>query len=493
MRKEMSFKGVNAEKPFAWEKLNEYGKIAYIGSWKDGFSDRRAYREIVDHPLYRHVMEFVDLYEEMDTIILEKYSAVVIPAMVDEVYLHRYVNKIRAYLDNGGAILSFMQNFTGILPNNTGYIASPLAIKDREVHFADTQSSTYIFDGIREYDVNFRRGVKGFFNRGYFELDSFAQEEKPELLLVDNEGKCVAYVDRSSTNGIILAAAASDLLGYGLFDNTTARRMGVNLLEWLTEELQKKDYHTLRKERKFVNDEMNTEVVFDYGSSETGRDGLKNAVITGGMAFHQKFFRNKNGKYADFYNKRVYAADMGDFRFADYDYVVLASNLNAKFLLPYKEEILEYLENGGHIVSLGDSMKEYLPNIRWQSYPTNFWWWRMEGADMPLYAVESNDGGKTFVKQPERTKEGLFSKIDVRVAKWHCHGAFYPPAESESILVNELDEAIIYKDLSFKGNLYVMSLDPDYHFGQGFMPTTEPFFDALMEWIEEDIQAGRRS
>lgn len=492
MEKRMTFKGVNAKKPFAWEELNQFGKIAYIGSWNDGFSDRRAYREIVDHPLYRHIMEFVDLYQDMDKIILEKYCGVVIPGMVDEVYLHRYVNKIRAYLDNGGVVISFMQNFTGILPNNTGYVASPVSIKDREVHFAEGESSNCIFDGVREYDMNYRRGVKGFFNRGYFELDSFGENNKPEVLLEDSEGKCVAYVDRASTNGIILAAAATDLLGFGTFENNTARRMGPNLLEWLTAELQKKDYHTLRKERKFVNDEIDTEVVFDYGDGQKRTGGLKNAIITGGMAFHQKFFKNKNGKYANFFTRRVYAPDMGDFKFADYDYVVLASNLNARFLVPYKEEMLEYLQNGGHIVSLGDSMEEYLPNIKWRSYPTNFWWWRIEGADMPLYAVESLDGGKTFVKQSKSTKEGLFSKINVSVAKWHCHGAFYPPVQSESILVNELDEAIIYKDLSFPGNLYVMSLDPDYHFGQGFMPTTEPFFDALMEWVEEDILSKQK-
>lgn len=492
MEKLMMFKGVSADKPFAYGELNKYGKIAYIDSWNDGISERRAVREIVDQPLYRHIMEYVDIYEDMEAIELEKYCAIVLPAMVDEIYLHRFVNKIRAYLDNGGVVISFMQNYTGILPNNTGYVASSVPIKDRDVHFAQGESSEYIFDGIREYDVNVRRGVKGFFNRGYFELDRFPQGQKPEVLLEDNQGKCVAYIDRTSTNGIILAAAATDLLGFGLFDNTTARRMGPNLLGWLEKELQKKEYHVLRKQRKYVNEEINTEVVFDYGKGGKRGSVLKNAIITGGMAFHQKFFQNKNGKYAEFFDKRVYAADMEDFCFEDYDYVVLASNLNGRFLIPYKEKMLNYLQNGGHIVSLGDSMKEYLPNIRWQSYPTNFWWWRMEGADMPLYAVESLDGGQTFVKQRERTKEGLFSKIDVKVAKWHCHGAFYPPVQSESILVNELDEAIIYKDKSYKGNLYVMSLDPDYHFGQGFMPTTEPFFDALMGWIEEDIQAGRK-
>ncbi len=36
-----------------------------------------------------------------------------------------------------------------------------------------------------------------------------------------------------------------------------------------------------------------------------------------------------------------------------------------------------------------------------------------------------------------------------------------------------------------------MSLNPDYHIGQGFMLITEPFFDALMDLNEENILAER--
>lgn len=487
MEKELIFRGVNPENPFPWTKLNTFGKIGYIDSYNDGVKSEASYKGLVNHMMYKNIMEYVDLYVDMDTISLEKYSAIVLPAMLDEVYLYRYKNKIEAYLNNGGTVISFLQNFTGVIPGNKGYIASNTPIKDRNVEFTDTEGSQMIFEGVREYDVNVRRGVKGFFNRGYFSLEHFEEENKPEVILADNDGKCVAYIDRATTNGIILATASSDLLGFGLFDNLTVKRMGPNLLYWLENELSKKDYKALREKAEFKNDEIVQESAFNYGP-EIKREGLKKAIITGGIAFHQKFFENKNKKYAEMFDRRFYAADLKDFKFSDYDLVVLASNINLKFLIPLKDEILEYLNNGGHIVSLGDSRKEYLPNIQWINYPTNFWWWIIPGADMPLYAVESLDGGKTFVKQPKGTKEGLFGKINVSVAKWHCHGAFIPPVNAESILVNEMDEAIIYKDKSFKGNLYVMSLDPDYHFGQGFMPTTEPFFDALMSWVEEDIK-----
>ncbi|STQ85378.1 hypothetical protein [Helicobacter muridarum] len=174
--------------------------------------------------------------------------------------------------------------------------------------------------------------------------------------------------------------------------------------------------------------------------------------------------------------------DLDSINLEEFDYIVLASRLKPQYLERHKDKFLSYLQNGGHIVSFGEIMGDYLPNIIWKDYPVNFWWWLIQGADMPLYAIESNGS-----KQDECTKSGLFSKIEVNVAKWHCHGAFYPPSNATKILVNELDESIIYKDNSFNGNLYVTSLDPEFHLGQGFMPTTEPFFDNFMQWVEEDI------
>lgn len=483
----LKFRGVDAHKPFSHETLLSYGKVAYLDCWNEKLDDVREAGEITEHFLYQDILEYIDVYDELDRIVLEDYAAVIIPASMDEVYLHRFTNKIRAYLDNGGVIISFMQNYSDILPGNAVYTPSSLPIKDREVQFGEGEGSRIIFEGIREYDINYRRGVKGFFNLGYFDLEGFSAEERPEILLKDNEGKCVAYVDRISTNGVILATAGADLIAFGLFENTTARRMGPGLFLWLEKELQRKDFHSLRKARKYKNEELDTKQIFDKGKDRKSANGLKCAIITGGSGSQRRFFINKGGKYAKAFDCRVYAPELEQFRFEDYDYVVLSSSINRRFLRPHKEKIRQYLEQGGHIVSLGSGRKEFLPNIRWRSYPTNFWWWRIEGADLPLYAVESLDGGKTFVKQTGRTREGLFSKMDVRVAKWHYHGAFYPPEKSQIILVNELDEAIIYKDLSHKGNLYVMSLDPDLHIGMGFMPTTEPFLDSLLEWIEEDI------
>ncbi|MGX2972102.1 hypothetical protein [Helicobacter sp. T3_23-1059] len=701
---------------YSHKEILRFGKVAYIDSYgyeRDG---------IYEHFLYKNALDFVDLYSDFEKLELGKYCAMVLGMSIDEVELWRHRDKLYEFLDNGGIVVSFCHNYTGILPNNAGYIKSPVEIRDREIRL----TGHALTEGVREYDINFRRGVKGFFNRGYFEIPKYLLESqntnthcyteplgevskestfschteafeksrsisnlqdrdislalnmtnndrdisvsrkpqynnadtslaplpqydkdsmdchefanansrndgfpppiaegdkwggyKPfEIFLRDSEGKCVGYIDRISTNGVILATAGADLLTFGVFENNSARRLGLNLLSWLGNELKNRESNpsliasATRGERgnphatnchtealaevsqnnqnrdislhatRFAQYDNNSvdchadksarndthphptgcealakaktpslrEGVFmattshchtegearsisgnnisnnlesrDFSptaqndkdidislapnmtkpatnASQSGRfhfdidtiksqnpknplrknPTLKNAIITGGASYERNFFYNKDAKYAHFFDKRIYHKDAQNTDFSGLDYIVIASRANPRFLLPCKEKFVEFLKNGGSIVSFGEVTQGYLPNIAWKEYGVNFWWWLSQGADM---SFEVGEYGKR-----------LFSKMELFTAKWHYHGAFYPPKDSQMILANELNEAIIYKDTSFKGGLYVTSLDPDFHLGQGFMPKTEPFFDAFMEWIEEDILHSR--
>ncbi|WP_238700283.1 hypothetical protein [Helicobacter jaachi] len=472
------------ENLYQYKDLADFGKIAYIDVGASEQGSTAAYF------LYKHILHYVDLYADFKDLRLEDFCALVLPWGIDEHYLSQFRDKILHYLQSGGVVLSFMSNYTRILPFSSEYIASPTPIRTREVKIANSDSARMIFDGVLEYDINHRRGVKGFFNRGYFDVSAFPHEI--ESILTDSDGRCVGYVDRKSTKGIILSAANADLFSFGLMDNTTARRMGINLLKWLSHELHaKSELKALRENAKpFKEAPYFGETYFDFVVDKTLQNlsspRLKNLIITGGAAHNRYFFTNKNDKYAHFFSKRCHFLDLDSINLADFDYVVIASRLSVEYLTKYRQKFVDYLESGGHIVSFGEVTEDYLPNILWRNYPVNFWWWLIPGASMPLYAIES-DGSKNAVG----TKEGLFSKMQVNVAKWHYHGAFYPPKNAQNILVNELGESIIYKDTSFKGHLYVTSLDPDFHLGQGFMPTTEPFFDTFMAWVEEDILATK--
>lgn len=477
---------------YQYKGLSEYGKVAYIDNGGVSMTS------INTHFLYRNIIEPINLYSGLKSVHLEQYCAVVLPSHIDEHYLAQFSDKILSFVANGGVLLSFMSDYNGILPHSSGYIQSQVAIKDRVIKPSNTESARIIFENVREYDINYRRGVKGFFNRGY--VDTSIIPHDVEWIMEDSEGRCVGYIDRSVGEGVILNTANADLLGYGIFDNTTARLIGINTLKWLELELKANPRLTeLRKKSigkdsssalsKYARYKKGAKSFFDENIDKSKQNlsnkSLKNLIITGGSSFHRYFFSNKNAKYANVFSQRAHYLDIDSIDFAKFDYIVIASRLNQSHLVKHKQKFLDYLKSGGHIVSFGEVMEDYLPNILWRDYPVNFWWWILPNANMPLYALES---GK---KQELSTKKGLFSKINVSVAKWHYHGVFYPPENAEKILVNELDEAIIYKDKSFKGHLYVSSLDPEFHLGQGFMPTTEGFLDNFLAWVEEDIAESR--
>ncbi|STQ85377.1 aspartate/tyrosine/aromatic aminotransferase [Helicobacter muridarum] len=212
------YKSAKIEDFYQHKELLAFGKIAYI---ETGILSMNS---VSEHFLYKHILKHIDLYEDFESTHLEDFCAVVFPMGIDEVYLYIFKDKILRYLNNGGVILSFMSDFAKILPHSSGYIQSLMPIKDRVVKFTSSDAGRIIFDGVGEYDINYRRGVKGFFNRGYFDKNSLPQNI--ETFLEDSDGQCVGYIDKDSTNGVILSTANADLLGFGLFDNTTARRMG---------------------------------------------------------------------------------------------------------------------------------------------------------------------------------------------------------------------------------------------------------------------------
>ncbi|MDE7316637.1 MAG: hypothetical protein K2N12_02745 [Helicobacter sp.] len=204
----------------SFKTIRERGKIGYLDT--QGYNENGTY----NHPLYKDIFCYMDAYESLPRIPnpLLKHCAIVIPADIDEVHLHNHKEMIETYLENGGILVSFAQNFLPWLPGNSLYTKAQTPIKDRFI-FASPHCIT---EGIRDYDINSIKGVKGFFSRGYFQPPKDAC-----IFLYDDQQHCVGYIDSTTTNGIILATAGADLFGYPLLDNNTCKRLGINVLLWI--------------------------------------------------------------------------------------------------------------------------------------------------------------------------------------------------------------------------------------------------------------------
>lgn len=200
--------------------IDTRGGISMEGNAMDSFYDG-VFKRIDGYTLFRQPGNG-----------LLDYKVVEIPANADEILLFENRQKIQEFLDKGGIIISFTQNYLEWLPGNSLYRASSTPIKDRSVVSCDH----FITEGVKEYDMNYRCGVKGFFNRGYFKAPVGAS-----LVLQDSDGECVAYIDAATTKGVILSTAGADLVGFGLSESSTAKRLGVNLMLWLERTMRERE------------------------------------------------------------------------------------------------------------------------------------------------------------------------------------------------------------------------------------------------------------
>ncbi|MGH2732857.1 MAG: phosphate starvation-inducible protein PhoH [Actinomycetota bacterium] len=186
-------------------------------------------------PRIREMVEPIDIYELASTD-LNPHGGLIIGAHVDQELLHRERAMIRNFLDEGKVIAFSGQLLHPWLPGAGPFV--PRKIRSYHDYRVRVVSPHPIFEGVREDDLTFRRGVAGFFARGHN-----PPPEGAEVLAELPGGEPVVYVDRSSTGGVILVHAGHDLLTYGLESvygddapATSASRIGPQLLAWMLAE-----------------------------------------------------------------------------------------------------------------------------------------------------------------------------------------------------------------------------------------------------------------
>lgn len=158
------------------------------------------------------------------------YAGVIITNFVEEAFLLEHKGIIENYLNDGGVILSQTENFLPWLPGCENWMRSQISLKDREIRL--TEPIHPMFAGIDPYDLNYKKGVRGFFSRGYLEAP-----EHSEVIVEDQEGKAILYIDRNTTGGTIVAGAGTDLYRFGIQENSS-RVLRKQILNWIRQEAE---------------------------------------------------------------------------------------------------------------------------------------------------------------------------------------------------------------------------------------------------------------
>ncbi|MCJ0907446.1 hypothetical protein [Rhodococcus sp. ARC_M6] len=399
----------------------------------------------------------IDCYAVND-VSLKPHSVLVVASNVDQIHLTRIRDVIRRFLDAGKVVI-----FNGHLDQDWlpgAQYFEPVLPKTRRLYVVTEVADHPIFEGVDKGHMTERKGVAGFFARGHHPVP-----EGADILVRLIGGQPVTYIDRVSTAGTILVHATGDLFGYasGLDDNTAAR-IPKQLAAWALGEAESLQ-SSQRRTSSHVDDWAPVPTTVGTG---TGR-GV--AAVFGGSSHHHNALTTP--KYAEHLTGGLlYLPDLAETDLSGYDGIIIPERIHRGLLNAAAPKILEYLANGGTVVSFsgGEPLPEFLPGVRWDHRPTNYWWWLEEGADMGM-----------STPNPDHS---FFTHLGLKDCTWHFHGAVHPPEGAQTLLTLPNGDVLAYVDqVSTPGTLVVATLDPMSHFGAYFMPATEKFLDGFMPWI----------
>jgi hypothetical protein len=200
-------------------------------------------------------------------------------------------------------------------------------------------------------------------------------------------------------------------------------------------------------------------------------------AIYGGASYHHRTLNHP--RYRHFFSRFIYLPDLKQTDLGDLDGLFIPSRLHRGLLLTARPKLEEFLRGGKTVIAFGEQPNPYLPGVRWEHRPTNFWWWREPGGKSGLVLA--------------RPEHALFRHITLEGATWHYHGVFRPPPGAEALISTEDGGAVLYVDqASTPGTMVVTSLDPTFHFGSYFMPATERFLNGFLPWATEDLLYSKR-
>lgn len=179
---------------------------------------------VLAHPRARGVLQAVDLYE-LGKIALDNFCALWIGMHSDQRYLSTHLReRLERFVRQGGRLvvcgqvaypfLTGLERFT-LLPD---YRAEDLRVHRLAEH--------PVWRGVSTEDLIYRRGVAGFYGRGWHRPPESAlviHGLGPDRLPLDFEYRLGA--------GLVLVHGGNDLWGYGE-DGGTAGRILPQLLDW---------------------------------------------------------------------------------------------------------------------------------------------------------------------------------------------------------------------------------------------------------------------
>ncbi|WP_316863337.1 hypothetical protein [uncultured Cohaesibacter sp.] len=397
--------------------------------------------QTMNMPEFRGRFDIIDIYDLPRTD-LSAYDGVIFPRSTDQAFMATCRQQIEDYLNMPGIVVALGDYWQQWLPGCTYGGFTP---EDDEP--LSKVADHPILEGISSDDLHWHKGINGLCCHGHLEAP-----EGANVLIRNDRGDCILYEDHSSTKGIVVAGSQFDVFCHTFSNDSGAKRALTNMLNWIGEEGPR-----LRAKRK----------------------QKPIAVAYSGLHFQHNIFTRPD--YVDDF-ELLPMCSMETTDLLKYRVLVIPRESNQEVLYRMKPQIRQFLNEGRTIVSFGEMVVPWLPEMTWQKRPVTV---KYDSNDPSTW-----DKGRVQTEDLRIVEEdhALFQGITLDDMKWHFHGVFNPLPGQRSLLCDgEPERAVILLDESnFDGKLMVMTLDPEEHAGFGEVTITMNFLNKCIEWIREE-------
>ncbi len=366
-----------------------------------------------------HDFEVLDL-GRLEQVNLNAYSLILVPRSADGETLHTRRYQIERFLDHGGVLIALGELWADWFPG----------CRWEGECYEDTLAPQIVSDhplvsGYSSEDLHWHPAKERWCCHGHL-----AAPPDAEVLVRNTRGDPWLYIDRTSTNGVILASSNLDPDTHAFHGSAVARSFFDRLFAWAEAEAANAAARREAAPRRI-------------------------AGLYSGVHFQRAFYADAEfaPRFAVLPVWELAATDLHD-----YAALWVPRESNQAELVRHRAKLGQYLEEGGTIIAFDEVNQPWLPAGQW--IPRHLDVETVRVADHPVVA-------------------GLTAEQ----VRWHSHGAYEPYPNADILVDDGAGGVMLFLDeRSFPGKLLAGTLDPDCHAGFG-TETTRPLLRAILAWL----------
>jgi len=358
---------------------------------------------------------------DLASVDLNRFDLVLVLRNTDGDALRARRYQFARFLDRGGVLIAFGERWAGWIPG--AHWESECA---EDVLEPVVESDHPLVTGLTSSELHWHPPKQSWCCHGHF-----VAPDDSEVLVRNQRGDAWLYIDRDTTNGVIVASSNLDPDTHSFHGRPIAISFFERLLAWARAEA-------------------------GMAAGRRSRMSPKIAGLFSGAYFQKGFYEDPefSSQYAVLPVWELAAADL-----QDYEALWIPRESNQDVIYANRDKLKRYLENGGTIVCFDEVNQPWLPAGSWEQRKANMDTIRV--ADHPMVAHLTTDE-----------------------VSWHSHGLFSNYVGA-TILIDDSQGGVILflDDTNFAGTLIAGTLDPDCHVGFG-TDTTRPLLRAILDWVQ---------